>query len=127
MSIDPITAGIDLISTVVDKIFPDADAEKKRDLAIQLAQIQVNNSEAQSTNWFVAGWRPFVGWVCGFGFGWQYVLQPLFAFIMVSLGHKVDMPVLDTGALVTMLGGLLGLGTLRTYEKKTGAESNRNG
>lgn len=122
---DPISSVIDAVGTVVDKIFPDADAAQKRELAMTLAQIEVNKAEAQNTNWFVAGWRPFIGWVCGGALAWQYVAGPLVNYLLAVLNHPTPLPVFDTVPLITLLGGMLGLGGLRTFEKLTGTEKNR--
>jgi hypothetical protein len=67
---------------------------------------------------FISGWRPFVGWVCGFSFAWICLGQPLFSWIYV-LTTKQPAPVVElpTEMLMTTLLGMLGLGTLRTLEK----------
>ena len=64
------------------------------------------------------GWRPFIGWVCGFAFAYHFVLQPLIVFGVTAAG--VDMPELpsfDMGSLLTVMMGMLGLGGLRSVEK----------
>lgn len=81
------------------------------------AQIEVNKQEAASLSVFVAGWRPFIGWVCGSAFAWVFVLQPLGVFILTATGHKIELPTLDLGQMMPILLGMLGLGTMRTYEK----------
>lgn len=98
----------------------------------QLAQLAVNATEAQHENIFVAGWRPFIGWVCGFAFAYNFIIQPLFVFVIwaATTFYGVDFPItslpdLDMAALLTVLGGILGLGSLRTYEKRTGTNMNR--
>jgi len=98
----------------------------------QLAQIAVNAVEAKHENIFVSGWRPFIGWVCGFAFAYNFVLQPVLVFAIWALTtyFNVDFPIttlpdLDMTTLLTVLGGILGLGTLRTYEKRTGTNGNR--
>ena len=94
-------------------------------LELQQAQIEVNKVEAAHASLFVAGWRPYVGWTCGFAMTWQYVLQPFAAFFLtIAQGiWKFDvppLPVLDNSQMITVLLGLLGLGGLRTYEKIKG-------
>jgi hypothetical protein len=81
------------------------------------AQIDVNKVEAASPNIFVAGWRPFIGWVCGVGVACQFVIGPLFTWIATLIRHPAPFPTLDLGTLMTLLLGMLGLGGLRTYEK----------
>lgn len=123
MALDPITATIDAASTIIDKIFPDADAAQKRALALAMSQIDVNKAEASNPKTFVAGWRPFIGWVCGVAFAWQFVVGPVLKFSLAVLGHQVPLPILDTGPLITVLGGMLGLGSLRTFEKVKGVHN----
>lgn len=83
-------------------------------------QTTVNATEAQSDNVFKSGWRPFVGWTCGVGFALQYAVFPLGIWIASFFDKVIQAPTLDTTSLMTLLFGLLGLGTLRTYEKIKG-------
>lgn len=87
------------------------------EVRIAEAQSRINEIEAASPRFFVAGWRPYIGWVCGFGFTYALVLQPLLAWVSVNVGWSAP-PQIDTGAAVTMLTAMLGLGGLRTYEKE---------
>lgn len=96
--------------------FKDIDTQLQRDLA----QIAVNQAEAQSTDLFRAGWRPFVGWVCGVGLAVQFLIGPLATWLAGLLNHPLAFPPLDMGTLLTLLAGMLGLGTLRTTEKIKG-------
>ena len=75
-------------------------------------QSEINKVEAQSRSVFVAGWRPFIGWVCGFAFAFHYIVMPL--LIAYTDIKPVDF---DTNSLFTVLMGMLGLGGLRTFEK----------
>jgi len=92
---------------------------------LQLAQIETNKAEASNINWFIAGWRPFVGWVGGLGLAYAAIIEPLLRFIFVQIGYHGTFPVIDTSITMQVLTGLLGLGAMRTYEKKTGTEGNR--
>jgi len=75
-------------------------------------QAEINKVEAQNRSMFVAGWRPFIGWICGLAFGFHYIVMPLL------LAYTDIKPVeFDTNSLFTVLMGMLGLGGLRTYEK----------
>ena len=87
--------------------------------AVDTAQTAVNLKEAEHPNWFVSGWRPFVGWTCGIGLGYQVILQPLLAWGAV-LAHLPIPPLMDTSLLTTVLLGMLGLGGIRAYEKMKG-------
>lgn len=125
----------DLISPVADllgKFVPDqteklklaheiATLTEKQAHSIAIAQIEVNKVEAASNSIFKSGWRPFIGWVCGVAFAYHFVLQPLLVFVLTYMGHPVPaLPEFDMASLMTVLGGLLGLGGLRTFEKYKG-------
>ena len=87
----------------------------------QLAQIEVNKAEAASGSLFKGGWRPFIGWVCGIAFCYHFVIQPLIIFVVAIVGIDIpDLPEFQMNTLLTVLGGLLGIGGLRTYEKQKG-------
>ena len=117
---------------LLDKFIEDKDQKAKlaHDLAtmadkhaqeISLAQISVNKEEAASGSLFKGGWRPFVGWVCGVAFFYHFVLQPVIIFVVAIIGVNVpDLPEFQMNTLLTVLGGLLGIGGLRTYEKQKG-------
>ena len=121
------------ISSIIDKIFPDKTQAEKDAMALQLAQLSaeqqdkqmqadVDKQEAASQSIFVAGWRPFVGWVCGVGFGVS-ILGPLLTWIATLAGHPIAVPAMDTDLLVTLLFGMLGLGGMRTAEKLKGVSA----
>lgn len=84
----------------------------------QLAgQLEVNKVEAAHSSLFVAGWRPFIGWVCGAALAYQFVIRPIVTWAVPSMGYTIaEMPGLDDN-LWELLTGMLGLGGLRTYEK----------
>jgi hypothetical protein len=95
-------------------------------IKVDLAQIEVNKEEAKSLNVFVAGWRPFVGWVCGTGLAYVAIIEPVARFIAkVAFGYDGEFPAIDTTLTMQVLIGMLGLGALRTTEKVKGAEANR--
>lgn len=75
-------------------------------------QAEINKVEAQHRSMFVAGWRPFIGWVCGIAFAFHYIVMPL-----LLAYTDIEVIEFDTNSLFTVLMGMLGLGGLRTYEK----------
>ena len=113
---DKAKLNIELIQVQQSAIF------KQLDTAVQLGQQQtdVNKVEAASTNIFISGWRPFIGWICGTGLGTQFLVAPLFTWVAALAGHPIAFPSLDMGTLVTLLLGMLGLGSMRTVEKLQG-------
>ncbi len=78
---------------------------------------QVNAQEAQHRSIFVAGWRPFTGWICGLALGYTYILYPFMVALAAYNGVEAEFPVLNTNELLPVLFGMLGLGGMRTYEK----------
>ena len=91
---------------------------KQLEQAINLGQIEVNKEEAKSPSWFVAGWRPALGWIGAFAIGYHFILYPFALFIAELNGVKgVELPVIDTGMLFNLILAMLGFGGLRTYEK----------
>jgi hypothetical protein len=117
---------------LLDKFIEDKDQKAKlaHELATmadklaheqQLAQMAINKEEASSGSLFKGGWRPFVGWICGIAFFYHFVCQPVIIFIVAMSGVDIpDLPKFEMNTLLTVLGGLLGIGGLRTYEKQKG-------
>lgn len=77
-------------------------------------QTKINEIEAQHRTVFVAGWRPFIGWVCGVALAYNFVIRDLFIW---AIQPETVPPALQMEHLMTVLLGMLGLGGLRTYEK----------
>ena len=113
-----VVAGIiDKVAGHVDKFTLDKEEKAQLIQEINKAQIEVNKVEAGSTNLFVSGWRPFVGWTCGVALCYHFVLQPLLMFVLSATGNPMELPGFDMTTLTTVLMGMLGLGGLRSYEK----------
>lgn len=116
---------------LIDKVVPTEQGRQEAKLKLmeleqkgQLAQVEVNSKEADHQSLFVAGWRPFIGWVCAAAFGWMFVLQPMLAFGLAAFGFPAfALPFFDMDAMLYVLFGILGLGGLRTYEKKAGVSA----
>jgi hypothetical protein len=127
-----LTALIGPVAALLDKVIPDAGerARLAHEIAtlaerqaheIALAQIEVNKEESKSDSIFKSGWRPFIGWVCGAAFAYHFVGQPVIIFALAYFGLPAPtLPEFDMMSLMTVLGGLLGLGGLRTFEKYKG-------
>jgi holin (3TMs family) len=93
-------------------------AELQATTAMSQAQTRINEIEAGSSDKFNSRWRPFIGWVCGGAFAYQFVAQPFMLFLLAVAGQApLILPVLDWSSLSVVLMGMLGLGTLHTYEK----------
>jgi hypothetical protein len=131
MSITGIGEIASFATNIVNKFFPDKSQQEKDALALQIqamtqeseerqGQMKVNEAEAGNASVFVAGWRPFIGWVCGAAFAWTFVLAPMVAYGAALAGKVVQLPALDLSQLSPVLMGMLGLGAMRTIEKVKG-------
>jgi len=120
------------VTGLLDKFIEDKDQKaalaheiatmgEKHAQEAMLAQLEINKAEAASGSLFKGGWRPFVGWTCGIAFAYHFVFQPLLIFIFAYIGLETpDLPQFDVGTLLPVLGGMLGIGGLRSYEKTKG-------
>lgn len=124
MALDPLTAGMDLAKTVIDKIWPDKSEQEKAQLAAAVSLIQgqlaINVEEAKSTSVFVSGWRPAVGWTCAAACAWNWIGLKMALFAAAYLGHELKLAPAELGEMMPVLLGMLGLGGLRTVEKLNG-------
>ena len=89
-------------------------------LSIALAQAATNTAEASSGDPFASRWRPFIGWVCGAAFAWNFALLPAAMFFCSVAGAPVELKPADMGEMLPVLLGMLGLGGLRTAERLKG-------
>jgi hypothetical protein len=101
------------------------DLEEKRiNQATDLAQIEVNKEEAKSGSFFVSGWRPFIGWGCGIAFIYSALIEPICRFVATTIFlYNGSFPVIDSDLTMQVMLGMLGLGAMRSYEKKSGVAS----
>lgn len=127
-----LSALIGPVTGLLDKVIEDKD--QKNALAHEIAtmserhaqelakgQLEINLAEAKSGSLFKGGWRPFIGWVCGFAFMYHFILQPLIVFTVSAAGVVIPpLPEFDMSSLMTVMMGMLGLGGLRTFEKHKG-------
>ena len=130
MAIDPITAALDIGGKVISRLWPDPADQAKAQLALlelaqrgELAQLEVNKVEAANPSLFISGGRPFIVWVCGTAFAWNWIGLPVARFVAAYFGHPLDIAPADMSEMMPVLLGLLGLGGLRTVEKLKGVAS----
>jgi hypothetical protein len=131
-----IPALLPALGTLIDRLIPDRAAAEKAKLEIEtqlvasaneaaMAQVEVNKIEAGHATVFVAGWRPFIGWVCGVALALYYI--PMFIIGMglwiwacLEAGSLVPRPELGVAEIIGLVMAMLGLGGLRTLEKLNG-------
>jgi len=124
-----------LIGKTLDRLFPGPEArneakirlleleqegqlaELNAELQLMLGQMDVNKKEAISSHWYVAAWRPTVGWVSALSLAWMYVVYPTVTWF------GVDAPALDISQLMILLLGMLGIGGMRTFDKVKGKDT----
>ena len=124
-----------LITSLFDRLIPDPTARAREQAAFvaqltdaaskaDLSQMEINKAEAQSSSMFVAGWRPFIGWIGGAIFAWHYLIKYMILTFGSYFDAKLGTAVLNSAPLDenfwTVVTGLLGLGAMRTFEKVKG-------
>ena len=125
-----LTGVFGFLNTLVTRTIPDPTLKEQLRRELELAQLAadtdlakaqaaINQTEAANPNLFVSGWRPFVGWVCGLGLAYAFLIKPI-ASPLVQKWSGVPMEALDVGTLLTLLFGMLGIGGMRTVEKLSG-------
>jgi len=132
-------AVFDFGGKLIDKFFPNPEDKAKAQLELmkmqqngELAllaaetslakgQLDINAAEASSGNTYASSWRPTVGYTCVAGLGYTFLLQPLLPWFAALFGASVPpLPALDTNVLMTLLLGMLGIGGMRSFDKKQG-------
>lgn len=116
----------DLITTDKERMQLELEG-RKIDQSVDLAQISVNNTEAQHASVFVAGWRPAIGWIGAAAMAYQFLLYPILTWVWAlaqASGHlpaaMQPPPMLDADALWVILSGILGIAGMRSFEKSKG-------
>lgn len=120
---DDVITGVTAVGNVLDGLFTSKDEkltheEIRMRIAMKphIVQTEINKIEAQHRSIFVAGWRPWIGWVCGMGVLNMMLLNPWIQWITGEAG-----PALPADTIMQLTLGMLGLlGTMRTVEKIKG-------
>lgn len=140
-STSPIGMVLGIGGKIIDRVIPDknaaasakaalVDMQAKGELDEMTGQLEINKVEAASNSTFVAGWRPFVGWVCGSAMAYGFIGQPfivtLIAVVQCIMRHqtfdKSMLPIIDMSQMWPVLLGMLGMGALRSLDKLTGPQ-----
>ena len=122
---------VGIAGKVLDKFVEDKDLKRKLEselksqiISLDLAQAQTNLEQAKHSSVFIAGARPAIMWICAFGLGWQFVFQPVAAWILAVSGSELMLPLFETEGLMPLTLSLLGLGSMRSFEKFKGIQRN---
>ena len=119
------------VTGLLDKFIEDKDQKAKlahevatmaenHALEIAKGQMAINEVEAANSNVLVSGWRPFIGWTCGLGMFGNFITIPFSNFVLALLEYDIVIPLVPLETMMPVLMGMLGLGAMRTYEKKSG-------
>lgn len=119
---EAVAAPVTAVGNVLDALFTSDEEKLDKKIVMQrlaqqpgLAQVELNKVEAQHRSLFVAGWRPFIGWVCGVGLLFMFLANPILQWLSAKPG-----PELPEDIILELVIALLGLGALRTFEKMKG-------
>ena len=127
------------VGKVADDLFT-SDEERARlalqgkalDKEIIIWQMEVNKTEAQHKSVLVAGWRPAMGWIGALSLGYQFIMYPLMLWFwrfgqakqLIPAGLSPP-PMLNTGALMSVVTGMLGIGAMRSFDKVKGVNTDK--
>jgi hypothetical protein len=116
---------------VLDKFVEDKDLKTRLDFELRkayadanLGQIEINKESAKHPSIFVAGARPSILWICAFGLAWQFIFQPVAVWYMALTASPIILPIIPTEGLLSLTLALLGLGGMRTFEKRNNTHRN---
>ena len=124
---------VDSVGKIVDELHT-SEAEKAQakiklkelDNQLNKAQTDINLADAKSTATGLGGllqriWRPLIGFSCALAIFWEFVLKQFIVFFLAVFKiETMPLPSLDMGVLMPLVMSLLGMATLRTYEKQKG-------
>ena len=124
---DAIASPVDAIGRALDGLFTSdeerlqaqAVLDKLRQHPAEL-QVELNKVEARHRSVFVAGWRPFIGWVSGLGLAWAFLGHPVFEWAAALYAPGIEAPAIVTDHLMELVIAMLGLSGLRSFEKLKG-------
>jgi hypothetical protein len=139
MSLDMLGIGsiIEGVGKVSDDLFTSDEErlkialqEKSIEADLVKGQLEVDKAEAQNASVFVAGWRPFIGWVGGIALAYQFILYPLMVWCWALIkahgwvpATLEPPPVLPAEQLWVILSGMLGIAGLRSFDKLKGTDT----
>jgi hypothetical protein len=115
------------VASVIDSIH--TSEEEKLDKKIIMQRIQqklaekqldVNSKEASHRSVFVAGWRPFIGWIGGLALMFSFILSPCIEWYAKFAGIDIMPPAIETGPLLAIVTSMLGVAGMRSFEKAKG-------
>ena len=77
-------------------------------------QADVNIEEVRTGSFFMAAWRPAIGWIGVLALAYQFVVYPFLVWLNL---RQPPPPALEAGVLFSMVTGMLGIGAMRSFDK----------
>lgn len=113
-------AAIDIRSAITGDLPPDIKLKMVEQAnKLSALQVELNLEDAKNSSLFIAGWRPYIGWTCGIGLSYEFAMRPFLEWACL-LNEWVIPPHIDSGVLMPLVTALLGIGTMRSWEKAKG-------
>lgn len=125
-------APIEAIGGALDGLFTSDEERLDKKVLLErlrqkpaLAQVALNTAEAGHRTIFVAGWRPYIGWVCGTAIAYEFLFRHLIAWGVGIYAQVSGIPIeappeVATEALLELVLAMLGMAGLRSIEKAKG-------
>lgn len=123
-SIEGVRKSVESVTSLVDELTLTKEERAEFLTRINEAQTEINKAESVHRTFFVAGWRPAIGWVCAVSLACFFIPQYIvgtFLWIKTCLDSNLitEYPVEDKG-LFELVTALLGMAGIRTIEKLKG-------
>ena len=113
------------VTNILDEVITSKEEKALIQIRMNTLQTETNNKNAENPSLFVSGWRPFIGWICGLGLGFNFVIRPIMNYVLLVFYPLVPvMESLDVSVLLSLITGMLGFAGLRTFEKVKNKERN---
>ena len=116
-----VTKTVSGLADVVDQFMETPDEKRAAEIVNRKLQqrpdelqIEINKIEAGHRSIFIAGWRPMIGWICASALAWGWIIAPIIQCIF----PERKLPAIEVGEAISLIMAMLGMGALRTYEKK---------
>jgi len=113
---------INAVGSTIDKVFTSDEERLTKAETMARMQTDISIAELQTRSIFLAGWRPFLGWVLASSIAFRIIIFPLVQWIAGGF-FNYTIPKFDTsmdGIMTELIFGMLGLAGMRTYEKQKG-------
>lgn len=126
---DLLRAGREMVTgkTVVnpEKVMEYELKSREIEQALLNGQLEINKEEAKHPSTFVAGWRPAIGWIGAIALAVQFIIRPVVEWIAAFYGVSTTLPHMDYTELFNLILAMLGIGVMRSYDKKQGTDTKK--